>query len=400
MLLDTMSLRVSFAAVALSMLVLFYFVTFRTTRSPYAGWWCAALALFLTGSGLYLLNGTGQQWWANPLGNVMTLAGAASVWAGARSLRSLTVPWWRLAVVPVVVGALSLPDNPATNVWAGGAFFLPGMALLIALASGELWLVGQESQESRESREDNDAPHRRIVRSLAVVSSVVALFYAARSVVFVLVGQHAAVFRTYFGSEVTTLLTTVLLAVVSFSMSSLSQDQQTRELRTRATRDALTGLLNRGEFLRLAGQAVRRSKRTGVPSAVIVADLDHFKAINDRYGHLAGDQALRAFADACRSAVRSTDLVGRLGGEEFILLLPGTPAERAETVVSTISRTLDDRQLPDGPRLPTVSYGIAMADHRVGLERAIAAADAALYEAKQAGRNRAVVGTSAVSPQS
>lgn len=387
--LDTVSLRVAFAAVALSMMVLFYFVTYRSTRSSYAGWWCAALALFLGGSALYLLNGTDHQWWANPLANVATLLGSASVWAGARSLRQRRLRWWQLSVVPLLVGVLSLFDNPSTNVWSGGYVFLPGMALLIGLAARELWLLPRETTDDH----DPDEAHLRIVRGLAFVAALVALFYAGRAVTYVAVGQHAELFRTYFGTQVTTLLTTVLLAFVSFSMSSLSTEQQTRELRTRAARDALTGLLNRGEFLRRAAHTIRLSRRSGTPSALILADLDHFKAINDRYGHAAGDQALRAFADACRSAVRSTDLIGRYGGEEFILLLPGTLAERAEEVVANINRSMRTGATPDSVALPTVSYGIAITDHHTGLEPAIAAADAALYEAKQDGRNRSVLGT-------
>lgn len=387
--LDTVSLRVAFAAVALTMMVLFYFVTYRSTRSSYAGWWCAALAVFLGGSALYLLNGTDHQWWANPLANVATLLGAACIWAGAGSLRQMRARWWQLAPVPLLVGIVSLFDDPSSNVWSGGSVFLPGMALLIALASWELWQLARETADY-----DRDEAHLRIVHSLAVVSGLVALFYAGRGVAFVVVGQHADLFRIYFGTQVTTLLTTVLLALVSFSMSSLSTEQQTRELRTRATRDGLTGLLNRGEFLRRAARTLRHSRRAHMPAALILADLDHFKAINDRYGHAAGDRALQAFASACRSAVRSGDLVGRYGGEEFILLLPETPIERAEAVVSTISHTLREIETTDSASLPTVSYGIAMTDHRVGLEPAIAAADAALYQAKQDGRDRSVIGES------
>lgn len=133
-------------------------------------------------------------------------------------------------------------------------------------------------------------------------------------------GPRSPVFLAYFGSAVTTLGNMALIVVVSFSMAALSNEQLTRDLSTRATRDGLTGLLNRAEFLRLATAELRRRSRTGTPVSLILADLDHFKTVNDRYGHTAGDSALQSFAAACMDSVRSTDLVGRYGGEEFILL--------------------------------------------------------------------------------
>ena len=113
------------------------------------------------------------------------------------------------------------------------------------------------------------------------------------------------------------------MVVASFTMAELSYEQQTQDLRARATVDGLTGLLNRTAFLDLAEDELRRLNRASTTASLILADLDHFKAINDEYGHSAGDTALQAFADACMSTVRSTDLVGRYGGEEFIILLPG-----------------------------------------------------------------------------
>ena len=122
--LDTPSLRVAFGVVALTMLALFYFVTYRSTRSAYSAWWCAALGLFVPGASLYLFNGTVNQVWANPLANVFVVTGAAAVWAGARSLWAASPPWWQVAVAPAVVGVFSVVDNPADNIWAGGPFYL------------------------------------------------------------------------------------------------------------------------------------------------------------------------------------------------------------------------------------------------------------------------------------
>ena len=183
----------------------------------------------------------------------------------------------------------------------------------------------------------------------------------------------------------------VLLVVVSFSMAALSSEQQTRALRMVATRDDLTGLLNRKAFLDMAAELLGDRAVTQGVGALILADLDNFKAVNDTHGHAAGDVALQAFAAACQDTVRSTDLVGRYGGEEFVLLIPGASSARAEHIAEEISRRLAQVPTADGLQMPTVSYGVALydADTR-DLENLIAAADGALYTAKSLGRNRTV----------
>jgi diguanylate cyclase (GGDEF)-like protein len=226
---------------------------------------------------------------------------------------------------------------------------------------------------------------------MAMASGFLAVFYAGRCVAFLADGADGPVFTTVFGSAVTTIITLTLLVVVSFSMAALSNEQVTRDLRTRATLDGLTGLLNRSAFLDRAAGQVRRMAAARTPGVVILADLDRFKLVNDTYGHAAGDAALRAFAAACARSVRSTDLVGRYGGEEFILLLSGADADRAEAVAAQINRAMRSAQDTAGFVLPTVSYGIAALQPAAGgLEAVIASADAALYSAKSQGRNRAV----------
>lgn len=387
MALDTMTLRVSFGMVALTLLVLFYFVAYRNTRSSYCGWWCVALALFLGGSVAYLLDGTSQQVWANPLGSTLLVAGASSVWAGTRSLRLQRFSWPAFMAAPAATALAAAVDDPASNTWAGGGVFLALMALMVGLASRELWLV-RPSPSDLLRREATFSPS---VRVLAALSGGFAVFYAARAVVFVAVGPDAEAFDRYLGSEVTTLVTTILLAAVSFGMTSLSYERETEELRTRATRDGLTGLLNRTEFMRQAAAEWRSKHRSGVQGSLILADLDFFKEVNDTYGHPAGDYALQAFAATCRGIVRSTDLVGRYGGEEFIIFLPDVPADRAGEIALSISERLRVTATPNGMSFPTVSYGIASATADTDLIDAIDRADRALYEAKSLGRDRVIL---------
>ncbi len=375
MVLDTATLRIAFGLMALVLVFLFYFSAYRITRSPYSGWWCLALIFFLTGSACYLLDGTAHQIWANPAGNMLLVHGGVSVWAGARSLRTVPPPKWAFTGIPLVTLVASVVDNPATNTWSGGPVFLAAMGITIGLAARELWRL--------------EPGYSRVRIPMAVSAGGLAVFYFFRWLAFVVDGQDGPIFVTVFGSAVTTLITMVLLVVVSFSMAALSSEQQTRALRVVASRDDLTGLLNRKAFLDLAAEQLADRTITRGSGTLILADLDHFKSVNDTYGHAAGDLALQAFADACTATVRSTDLVGRYGGEEFVLLLPGTSAERAEMIAKEISRRLAAAPSVDGMDMPTVSYGISTYDDGTSdVYDLIATADGALYVAKSLGRNR------------
>lgn len=159
-----------------------------------------------------------------------------------------------------------------------------------------------------------------------------------------------------------------------------------------ATHDPLTGLPNRESFRADARHALRQATRRGGVVSMLMLDIDHFKQINDRHGHAAGDAALRAVADALRGAVRSTDTTSRYGGDEFAVLLPGAAPERA----LAIARGIAARVAQIGPGAPgsgriTVSIGVASsrpADDTV--DALVHRADLSLYRAKQAGRDRIV----------
>ena len=154
-----------------------------------------------------------------------------------------------------------------------------------------------------------------------------------------------------------------------------------------AATDPLTGLLNR----RSLDVQYGRISRTASTVTVIMADLDHFKRLNDTFGHEAGDRALRVFAQCLTAAVRAGDIVARFGGEEFVVVLAGAPPDAIVRVIRAIRRELKTRI--DGGDLPsfTSSFGAAEGGPGTPFEELLRAADAALYEAKQAGRNRTVV---------
>jgi diguanylate cyclase (GGDEF)-like protein len=161
-------------------------------------------------------------------------------------------------------------------------------------------------------------------------------------------------------------------------------------LRTLASRDSLTGALNRGAFEQRLDAELARAGRAAAPLALVGFDVDHFKSINDSFGHAAGDQVLRGISDAVSGSLRRSDVFGRLGGEEFGLLLPETEAQGAATVADKLRRMLSAPTV--GGRTLTVSFGVAQAPRNGewGARKLLAEADRALYAAKRAGRDRVV----------
>lgn len=181
-------------------------------------------------------------------------------------------------------------------------------------------------------------------------------------------------------------------AIVRFH-ETLRENEDVRQLERLATTDSLTGLPNRRHFMGLAAAEMARAARYGRPITVGIADLDHFKQVNDRFGHSVGDHVLQVFAELLAETLRQTDLVCRYGGEEFAFIFPETAPEEAMRLAGRLRLRLADRPvvLADGQVLPvTVSLGLADGAGR-GLEECLARADQALYEAKHQGRNRIVV---------
>jgi diguanylate cyclase (GGDEF)-like protein len=162
------------------------------------------------------------------------------------------------------------------------------------------------------------------------------------------------------------------------------------ELRRMATTDPLTGALNRAQFMKLGARELSRVRNLQQEMAVIMLDIDHFKTINDRFGHSAGDRTLQEVVARLRRSVRQIDLLGRLGGEEFGIVLPALPAKAALQAAQRLRAAIAERPVAAGDQQITVtaSVGIALArDSEAGLEQMLARADSALYAAKHAGRN-------------
>ena len=173
-------------------------------------------------------------------------------------------------------------------------------------------------------------------------------------------------------------------------MEALQKDlAETDEYRFQATHDALTGLWNRGAILDILKRELLRAQREGTSVGVIMADLDHFKNINDTYGHLAGDAVLRESAQRINGAIRTYDSVGRYGGEEFLIVLSGSnevTVKQAERIRALVGA--EPVSTPEGVIPVTLSMGITFGGQLVEMEPILRLADSALYRAKRAGRNR------------
>ncbi len=172
---------------------------------------------------------------------------------------------------------------------------------------------------------------------------------------------------------------------------------EVRQLQVDVRTDPKTGLLNMRGWREVAERDMNRAGRDNLPCALLMVDLDHFKNINDTWGHPAGDDVLEYVAHALRSATRPSDVIGRFGGEEFVLLLPDADAEEAAAAGERIRQTISELHVPTtdkrgGPVAisdRTTSIGVAVyPNHGDALDALLQAADAAVYEAKEGGRNQ------------
>ncbi|MFM7190002.1 MAG: diguanylate cyclase [Microcystaceae cyanobacterium] len=188
------------------------------------------------------------------------------------------------------------------------------------------------------------------------------------------------------------LLTTIRIA--------LQKHQQVQEIEQQRIRDALTGLLNRRYLEEALQQECRKAERLALPVSLIFIDIDHFKRFNDTYGHDAGDHVLTTVAHLLEQNVRQSDLVGRYGGEELIVLLPNCPLDRAAVIAEGLRSEVSLLQPHfQGQFLDPITISLGVASFPLQAEDApslVKAADEALYEAKRAGRNRVVVAQSSV----
>jgi diguanylate cyclase (GGDEF)-like protein len=206
---------------------------------------------------------------------------------------------------------------------------------------------------------------------------------------WVTVNAHSDPLWMYSLAAMAFLATFMVLCDLWFLVTELN-----RELAEQARTDYLTGAMNRRSMEEAARRETARSLRHGSPLCIIIIDIDHFKRLNDEFGHAAGDLALQALVSQVKSMLRGQDLFARTGGEEFAILLPDTPASAAILTAERVKQALEALEIPfeTGPIHFTVSAGVAQFDAaQGGWEAMMRNADAAMYEAKKYGRNLVIV---------
>jgi diguanylate cyclase (GGDEF)-like protein len=208
---------------------------------------------------------------------------------------------------------------------------------------------------------------------------------AAGYLVLLAVGLSAVTFNPLGG----TLLGAVLLALLVTTRHYVTLRDYGRlaaRYRDLAAIDGVTGLFNRRHFMETAEAAFARAQRLGQPFTAVMIDVDNFKQINEQHGHAAGDQVLAGLAQACREHARPDDLVGRYGGDELIIMVPGITSLRAIQLADQLTRPLSSARVHGGRRTAfRVSVGIAESSPDSDLSVLLMHADLALYQAKQAG---------------
>jgi diguanylate cyclase (GGDEF)-like protein len=181
--------------------------------------------------------------------------------------------------------------------------------------------------------------------------------------------------------------------IKSRSLTDLERAKE--QLNYLATIDPLTNTFNRRHFMELSERRIKRTHTTNGHASFLFFDLDHFKMINDAHGHIIGDQILHGIAQICMQHLRSDDILGRFGGEEFVILLPETKLKDAYNIAERLRLIIAETPIETeiGPIRTTISIGVALMDksNTVTIDQLISRADRAMYLAKQAGRNRVVI---------
>jgi len=340
-------------------------------------WWAAAHLVLAFGIGLIAYGAASGTVTALVIGSALTSLSPPLLWAGVRTFvhRPVrTLPLVAGAVAWLVVGAVS-PASVAeelTNI----AGFVIWIAYLLA-SNWELWRARAEPLIARWPLMATFGVH-----ALVFCGGIYDLMTETMQ------ANAAPPLGSWFGlihfeTLVYSITTALLMVVMCKERSELRYIKAARI-------DALTGIANRGAFFAGAERLLARCVATDTPLSVIVFDLDHFKSINDTYGHAVGDRVLRMFVDVAQGVLRPNDFFGRYGGEEFAVVLPGATVETAYVIADRVRHAFAEscREVDGMPLYATASAGVAAASLAESFSAVLKAADAAMYRAKNRGRNR------------
>lgn len=355
----------------------------RRSDTALAMW---ALANVAGGCGalLIVLQDQIPQWAPIALGSSMIILGWMLLVEGLRRFADRPIRRGWLFIPPLVLFGLfefvpAIGANPVVRIQLAGGLYL-AINLVVVY---ECWRAEQRER----------LVMRRLLMGLFGLSIAVALGYLIRTMGISPDGDLA----TYnFFQPADILFGEFMLMTWNLIVMLMANERFGNRLEYNAYHDALTNVLNRAGFLQLAARQIKRSLQDQGMVSVLIMDLDRFKLINDRHGHLTGDWVLCAFADVVRKNIRPADLLTRYGGDEFCLLLPGTTAADAAALAERIRMAFSQVLLPVRDALISSTVSIGVAEIRTpdeSLTEALARADQALYQAKRQGRNRVCIVT-------
>jgi diguanylate cyclase (GGDEF)-like protein len=342
-------------------------------------WWGTAYLLGAASVALWTL--AARMLVDHPLGGMVSLAltsvgfiACGMVWNASRVFhgRQPTLPGLVLGAIAWIAAVMTLPSETSALRMTIGAGIV---AIYAALTASELWTERRRTLQKRWPAIVVPVLHGLVLMMPIVFGD----FLRPEDVAF-----PNSIWITIFSIEL------VLYAVGTvFVIFMLVSDRAVTAHKTAASMDPLTGMFNRRGFSEACSRVIEREANAGRPVTVLIFDIDHFKSINDRFGHPAGDEILKLFATIVINSLRISDLSGRIGGEEFAALLPCSleegvlAAERVREGFATSGIVVDE-----GPVDTTVSIGVAGGPAGTELEVLLASADTALYQAKRGGRNR------------
>jgi diguanylate cyclase (GGDEF)-like protein len=384
----------SLLAVAAALCVLFGLIVLlleRRLSQPMAGLRLWSVANFGLGTGalLHLLQGVSPGWLALLVGNALLLAGRASGLAALRQFDHRPVPGRPLAAFCI---ALMAAVVATTFIW-------PRLELRSALMVGAIALLCGAGAVSLAL--GRPVGVSRVVAMGGLAGQAIANLWCLMAHMHPLDGPLALILDSpVSGVYLGTLLILEVLTNVGFIL--LITDRMHEWVLQLARTDPLTGALSRGALYAQAQRDLQRARRQRTFTAAFIVDIDNFKSINDRFGHAQGDAVLRHVARHGQQVLRCTDLFGRYGGDEFVAVLPETDLLTAAAIAERLRLAVADPEvaLADDLPPPTVSIGVAaIAAGAHGVDDLVTQADAALYNAKNAGRNRTRVADDAQAPE-
>jgi diguanylate cyclase (GGDEF)-like protein len=346
----------------------------RQEKIAALNWWGAAYLLGAVSVGLWTLAGPLLGEALSLAFNALGLIACAMVWNAARVFHGRKPSWIGLGFGAAAwIGTiLSLPPEASAIRMTIGAGIV---ALYATLTASELWTERRQSVQRRWPMVIVPFLHGFVLMLPILIGDIVDSGTG---------DFGASIWAGIFAIEL------VLYAVGTvFLIFMLVSERTVTAHKVAASCDPLTGMFNRRGFSEATARMIEREAKAGRSITVMIFDIDHFKSINDRFGHPAGDEVLKLFANVITRTLRITDLCGRIGGEEFAAMLPCNleeamfAAERVREAFATCGIEIDD-----APVVTTVSIGVAGGPAHTELDVLLAAADTALYDAKRGGRNR------------